>query len=629
VIQTRTKSRANLLLRRKTARKRVGFPRRESRATGDRLVSSLLPGARKWLLFLLALLFLVASSVVTAAAPTVRLDISGLSGVALDNVRAALRIPPGAVTAEGVVDRALLQQFVKRIPEDVQEALQPFGYYDSEADVQTLESDGGYVVRVQVNPGQETRVASAEVSVEGPGNGERSLQRLVDAFPLKKGNILLSQEYEDAKTRLQTEARNLGYLDADFPVHTVDVYRKRGVADIVLVLRTGDRYFFGDVAFSGAPKYPDSFLHRFVTFNKGEVFSFLRLDQTQANLYNSDRFRDVFLGADKESAQDHEVPVSISLVPRPEKRVRLGVGYATDVGARFLARYQDVNIMDKGNEFRSELVAAERLLALTGAFVIPSSQSLRSNTSLHLSLIRETPVTYDADLLALELARERGFGAETQGSAFVRLLNERFTISGETSTSFLVLPGIRMSANRVDSPSRPTKGYRYAVELRGTDRVLGSDTGLVQIAPGADWLTPLPGRFSLLVRSEAGFTFLRQSLDQVPVTLRFFAGGDRSVRGYAYQSLGPKDASGNVTGGKFLLFGSLELERAVGKNWGIAGFYDTGNAFDTFTDISLAQSAGLGIHYYSVVGPIRLDVARQLGVDRPGVRIHFTVGIFL
>jgi translocation and assembly module TamA len=533
------------------------------------------------------------------------------------------------VTTDGGVDRSLLDLFVKRIPDDVQDALQAFGYYDAKTTVRTQESANGYVVRVGVEPGERVRIASVQVQIEGPGSEKKSLRKLADAFPLKEGDVLLSQKYEDAKTGIQTEARNLGYLDADFSVHSIDVYKGKSIARVSLVLATGDRYFFGDVAFSGATKYTSSFLHRFVTFRKGEPFSLLKLDQTQANLYNSDRFRDVFLQSDKESAKDHEVPVSIGLVPRPEKRIRLGVGYATDVGARFLARYQDVNIMNEGNEFRTELVAAERLLGLTGAFIVPSSQSLRGSTSLRLSLIRETPVTYEADLMALELARERGFGAETQGSAFVRLLDERFTISGETSTSFLVLPGVRISASRVDSFSRPTKGYRYAVEVRGTDRLLGSDTGLIQVVPGADWLTPLPGGFSLLLRSQTGFTFLRSAFDQVPVTLRFFAGGDRSVRGYAYQSLGPKDANGNVIGGKFLLFGSIELEKALGKSWGIAGFYDTGNAFDTFSDIALAQGAGVGIHYYSAVGPIRLDVARQLGVPRPGIRIHFTVGVFL
>jgi len=113
----------------------------------------------------------------------------------------------------------------------------------------------------------------------------------------------------------------------------------------------------------------------------------------------------------------------------------------------------------------------------------------------------------------------------------------------------------------------------------------------------------------------------------VPIPFRFFTGGDSSVRGYAYQSLGPKDARGNVVGGKHLLAGSIELERAIGTDWGIAAFYDAGNAFDDFGSFQLAQGVGLGVRYYTPVGPIRLDLARQAGVSDPQYRFHFTVGM--
>ena len=142
-------------------------------------------------------------------------------------------------------------------------------------------------------------------------------------------------------------------------------------------------------------------------------------------------------------------------------------------------------------------------------------------------------------------------------------------------------------------------------------------------------LFPLPGRLTLLLRSQAGITIQRQSFDEVPVSLRFFAGGDRSVRGYAYQSLGPKDETGDVVGGKHLLFGSIELERALFQHWGVATFFDAGNAFDSFTSLTLARSAGLGVRYYSKIGPFRLDIAREIGRPSPATRVHFVVGLFL
>jgi translocation and assembly module TamA len=125
---------------------------------------------------------------------------------------------------------------------------------------------------------------------------------------------------------------------------------------------------------------------------------------------------------------------------------------------------------------------------------------------------------------------------------------------------------------------------------------------------------------------EGAVTFARDEINELPASLRFFAGGDRSVRGYAYQSLGPRDSAGNVVGGKNLIVGSLEFERAVGTDIGIAVFYDAGNAFNSINDITLFQGAGIGVRYYTRVGAVRLDLARQIGVDKPHFRLHFALG---
>ncbi len=563
------------------------------------------------------------------AADGVRIIVEGPTGKALDNVRAALTLPAGLVKPDGTVDRNMLGQFEKRIPDDVKDALAPYGYYDPRTQVLTEQSDGVYVVRVVITPGRRIYVASVEVRVEGPGAGEVKLQDLVRAFPLKKGEVFLSEVYEKAKTGLQAQARNLGYLDADFPVHTVNVSLAHRTADIMLTLSTGHRYYFGAVSFSGAPRYPGPFLQRYLSFKRGESFSYTKLSQTRTNLYNADRFREVVTNADKTKAIDQEIPVGISLTPSPERRIKTGVGYSTDIGARFVVRYQDVNILEKGHEFRTELNIAERLLGIAGAYIVPSATDYRTSTALRVGLLREMPITYRSDTIAVELARERGFGANSQGAVFMRLLDEKFTIGGVTSSSFLLMPGVRMYGQHLDNLTRPQRGYRYAVEVRGTDTFLGSTTGLLQVVPLADVMFPLPGRFTVLLRSQGGFTFQRQAFEDIPVSLRFFAGGDRSVRGYAYQALGPRDASGNVIGGKYLLFGSIEVEKAVATNWGVAAFYDAGNAFDTFTNLTFAQSAGIGIHYYTPVGPFRLDFARQVDVPSPATRIHFTVGIFI
>jgi translocation and assembly module TamA len=191
------------------------------------------------------------------------------------------------------------------------------------------------------------------------------------------------------------------------------------------------------------------------------------------------------------------------------------------------------------------------------------------------------------------------------------------------------MPGLRFSQRRIDDLIRPHKGFRYNLETRGSGRTLGAETNFLQFLGSGNLLIPLTARLSLIPRVQLGVTWQKDPLTDIPPSLRFYAGGDNSVRGYAYQSLGPKDANGNVIGGKNLLVGSLELEYAVTKNWSMAFFYDAGNAFNNFEDLTWPQSAGLGVRYYTPVGPIRVDLARQINVENPGFRLHVGIGFVL
>jgi translocation and assembly module TamA len=248
---------------------------------------------------------------------------------------------------------------------------------------------------------------------------------------------------------------------------------------------------------------------------------------------------------------------------------------------------------------------------------------------LQLNLQQEDASSYTSRLIALELDKNHSFGKDELGTAYVRLQREEYTVGAQDSSARLVLPGLRLSGDHYDNPTRPSRGFRYTFDLRGTNQWLGSDTELLQLISAGNFLLPLPWRLSLQTRARVGITLLSDPLSDLPPSLRFFAGGDQSVRGYAYQSLGPLDATGQVAGGKHLLTGSVELNRALFNDWGVSAFYDAGNAFDSFTGVRLFQGAGLGLHYYTPVGALNLSVARQIGVDDPGFRIHFTVGFEL
>jgi translocation and assembly module TamA len=563
------------------------------------------------------------------SADPIQVSVEGVDGDMLENVEAALLIPPGFVR-DGKVDLLWLRLFDRQAPEKVKMALQPFGYYKAGVTT-TLETvaPGSYLLRVKVVQGTPVLVANAHVAVVGVGSKDETLQELLKAFPLKKGDVLLQNSYEAAKAALKSRAVELGYHGAEFSRHEIRISRDKSTASIELLLETGPEYFFNVTTILGAPEYPVRFLRRYLAYKPGEPFSPAKLNETQLNFINSDRFKEVIVSPERDKVGESDIPVLVQLKPSPNRRLRLGGGYGTDTGARFTGRYRDVNILHLGHELQTELYIAERLQGLGIGYLIPGARDINNSTGVQFNLQREDVTTYTSRLISLEVNRSRSYGSGRLGTAYLRLLQEDFTIGEQKSGSRLVLPGLVFSGRRYDDLIRPTQGYRYALELRGTHQFLGSDTGLLQFLAEGSAIFPLPWRFSLFTRGKGAISALNDPLSDLPPSIRFFAGGDSSVRGYSYQSLGPRDASGKVIGGKNLLAGTLELHRAFFNDWGFSTFFDTGNAFNSFSSIRLYSGAGIGAHYYTRIGSINLYLARQIGVTDPAYRVHFTMGLEL
>jgi translocation and assembly module TamA len=578
------------------------------------------------LLPLLVFTILLVMPATSSAADPLEIVIKGLEGELLENVKAALAVPPGLVQ-NGKVDELWAERFERQAPGKVRAAVEPFGYYNPKIST-TLEStgEGTYRLTVDVEAGPPVYLTEVEVSVNGPGADEQSLRSLASSFPLMKGDILRQDKYEEAKGSLLARALGLGYLDAAYIVHEILVERKKSQASIRLTLETGPRYRFGDIRFEGAPQYPDTFLRRFLTFKSGEVFSSAKLGETQLNLMNSERFSGVIISPEKEKSVELKVPVAVRLTPAPSRHLRIGAGYGTDTGPRVSFDYRSLNFLKRGRELKASLNISSRIQAFGAAYIVPSAGSIDSYNEVLLDLKREHVTTYRNKTVSLEGNRTRSFGHGRIGAVYLKLQWEDFTVGADRSKARLVMPGVRFSARRYDSLIRPTRGYRYAIDLKGTHRAIGSNTSFIQLEADGDAVLPLPWRFSLMSRFKAGLTLQSESFRELPASIRFFAGGDRSVRGYGYQTLGPKDATGTVIGGKNILVASVELNRAILSDWGVAVFFDMGNAFDSFANFKLYKGAGVGVRYYTRIGAIRVDLARQVDVPNPHFRVHITVG---
>ncbi len=316
----------------------------------------------------------------------------------------------------------------------------------------------------------------------------------------------------------------------------------------------------------------------------------------------------------------------MQLVPSVRRRLRPGLGYGTDTGARFSLRYKDVNLFHRAHLFETDLLLAQWRQSLVSTYTIPAAKNLESQTSFRLGYKAEDVVTYETRSLFAEAEQVWGFGKGRVGSVFLRLLQEDYIVGQEDNRSRMVIPGIRFSRRRYKDPVRPQSGYSFSLETRGAQRNLGSDISLLQVLASGNTMIKLPARFFIFARVEGATTFQDEPFAEVPASLRFFAGGDQSVRGYRYQSLGPKDDFGETIGGKHLAVGSIELENKFLDSWGVACFYDAGNAFNSLSSTEMAQGAGIGVRYYTQVGPVKVDVARQIGEEDPAWRLHLSVG---
>ena len=562
------------------------------------------------------------------AGESVDLKVLGLEGDMLKNVRAALSVPAGLVK-DGKVDVLWLDHFQEQIPRKVQESLEALGYYKVAATVsREITPEGIFRVTVTVGAGDPVRVRVVAVRIEGPGEGEVALRNAIEKFPLKKGDILRHDVYEEAKRGIYDLGIGMGYLNGRFSRHDIQVLVSQSCADIDLVYVTGPRYFFGQIHFSGAPGYPRKFLDRYLAFKEGDVFSYEKIWQTQRNLTLADRYSDVRVETDKEKARENRVPVEIKLTPSPEKQVKIGGGYGTDTGPRFSINYRDKNVFDAGHQWDTGLNVSSVLQGVAMGYTVPGTD-IRTYSALKANLKRENTDTYTTKELSMELQHVRPYFLDKEGAIFLQLLREDSDAGDEITNTFSLMPGFRVFDRQYDHPVRPTKGFSYLAEIRGTHQSLGSYTGFIQGTLTGSGLYPLGGGFSLLTRMTAGVTGQNEGSKDLPIAVRYFAGGDNSVRGYAYQSLGAKDDRGYVVGGKNTLVGSVEVERALWKDWGAAAFYDVGNAFNSFREMDLAQGAGIGCRYYTPVGPIKLDIARQIGTPEPVFRLHLGFGFTL
>lgn len=549
---------------------------------------------------------------------TVRIE--GVEGAVAANVRTVLEIARAADTGALTLDRAV--RLHRTADADIETALEPFGYYQPRIR-KTLEQDGdALVARYAIDPGSPTIVTRVDILLRGDGAEDPAFREAVEQFPLTRGDTLRHLPYETAKLALITLAADSGYLAADFDTSLIRVNREESTAEIVVHFATGPRYRFGPVAFH-QEILDTSFLRTRVPFETGEPYQRQKVLELQAGLAEDPYFERVEVIPRPERAESLFVPIDVALAPRPPQAFEAGLGYGTDNGprGRGLARLRRLN--RRGHHAEAEIVGSFVEKSASVQYMVPAFGHPKGILTFLAGYALLNPVTSASRtyVASVRLSRPRLGWRETFSLSWQR---EAFRVATDSATSTLFLPGASWERTRSDSRIFPTSGLRTRLDIQGAHDGVLSSASLLRVSAGGKVVKSLGGRTRVLVRADIGRIFTSQ-FRRLPPTLRFFAGGDQSVRGFGYQALGPRDAKGKITGGRNLVVGSAELDFRVTPRWAVAIFTDAGNALEDFR-LDLEQGVGAGIRWISPIGLVRVDGAVPISEAGSPFRVHLSIG---
>ncbi|MCL1979965.1 MAG: BamA/TamA family outer membrane protein, partial [Proteobacteria bacterium] len=312
------------------------------------------------------------------------------------------------------------------------------------------------------------------------------------------------------------------------------------------------------------------------------------------------------------------------LTPNLAHKYGVGLGYGTDTGARATLEYTNRYINRFGHQLDMQLQPAQRKSNLSATYTIPIGDPKKDRIALTGKYETEEFDQTDTKTLNATISHDH-FREWGEYSTFVQFLDERYNTGlGGTNQDDLVVLGFKGSVFWADDRIITRRGIRLTATVIGSEENLLANTSFLQPSLRAKAIYAFFDQWRLLGRGEIGTTLVND-IYGLPPTLRYYAGGDQSVRGYGYKKIGPTDANGNVIGGKNLLTYSVELERTLFDAWSGAIFYDSGTATNDFANMDLHSGAGFGIRWNGVFGQIRLDLAKAL--DEGGSwRLHFTMG---
>jgi translocation and assembly module TamA len=498
------------------------------------------------------------------------------------------------------------------------------GYFSARVSTRIDDATQPRTVHLVLEPGERTLVTAVEIRFRGPATGDpearEALEQVREGWRLRAGEPFRQAAWEEAKRAAVRALARWRYAAASVAESQALVDPKTRGASLSVELDSGTPFRFGPLRVSGNRRYPDAVIENLSPVRAGETYDRDKLILYQRRLLETGYFASVQMDIDAQPHEAQGAPLRIAVLEAPSQNVETGIGYTTDAGPRFELRYGNQDVRDSAWRFKSALALDEKVQNLQLNLDLPPRPEARWNSLFGHA--RQTDIQNESTRqLAVGLAHN--FGREVEPSALIVSghLEEQSIVGQPTDNRQAVYFGFRRTFSSTDDFVAPRSGYLGSFELGGAPPELSTRQFLRAVA-SASLFFPLGRLNDLLLRGQAG-SVIAQARTGIPTSFLFRTGGDQTVRGYAFESLGVHQGEA-IVGGRRLIVGSAELIHWVGENWGVAAFVDAGNAWDKGVEFNAAVGAGIGARFRTPIGPIRADLA--YGEEVGSFRLHFSVG---
>jgi translocation and assembly module TamA len=551
-----------------------------------------------------------------------RVEIAAPEGVA-DAIRSAVDLVRWQDYEDMTED--LFDLLARDTVPQAKEAAATQGYFSAGIDVKVDRSTRPAHVQIVVTAGKPTIVQSVAIEVDGPANdspeGRAAIGKLRESWLLPKGDTWKQETWTAAKRLAAGTLAASPYAAARIAASEARIDPPLATADLSLTLDSGPPFRIGRIDVQGLQRYSPELVRNFANVQPGDLYSAEKVDDYVRRLLASNYFASVQATIDNDVAHADAATVTLSVIEAPTKRFEFGAGYSTDTQYRVSAAYSDVDLDDKGLQLWTSARIESKIQQVDVRFVRPPTPTGWIDT--YGAGVQRTDIENLVTRTAAVTVRRRAIDERrTPAFGLGFYANDQAPQGAPKESSHALYVDGEYTWRNVDNILEPTRGWMANVQLGygipgASTEQFGRTIGRI-----VGWW-PVTRDNQLVARLDAG-AVIAQSRVGIPSNFLFRTGGDTTVRGYAFESLGVQQGDA-VVGGRYYWVGSVEAVHWINQTWGVAAFVDAGNAKDKLSELTPAYGYGVGARLRTPIGPFRLDVA--YGEQAKSVRLHFSVGL--